>query len=369
MATRVERIATEIVKVADAFVTDSSVYDGSLWQKWEAKQKKLALDSFSRFQVLCTEHLTDPDLINLLFDNSIWTPELAERADPSTEAREKFYETALPYMIREAGAREIQWEIEQKNDLPINAQKNADFNFQWELLKQDDDLSKRAWIFIGKFLTHKYFDELNAANTRGRGRPKMAINNSEILITSSLIALKRYLYKPLYELTPFEDKEIVEALLSDSNNEKLELVLKVIGLSNSISLKSVCNIISAGRQKLPLIALMEDPVQHHVTDENNAREFYINDGVCSDEQIHIAERRLGSLTGGDKKAIRLNFKCPTEVTQALSVNDLREADLETILNWRLMPDQIQEVVNVAKSKFGLTYFKNEYAQNISRDYW
>jgi len=235
---------------------------------------------------------------------------------------------------------------------------------KWSLLASNKSLNDEAWAHIGRELTYRLFADVHRQENRKAGRPRKDIKGKDIIVAKRIIALKQMLYRTSYSLAPFTDLEIVDALLSDHNNSSLVSILKSMGLSNLLTPETICNMISAGRQDLSDFWLSEDG---HI--DSDDEDYFSDEGISMDERIAGAEDFLGPLTEMDKDAIRNGFSCPTEVNRALNRDGITEVDLETIMLWKIMPEQIEAVTAKAKTLFNVSEFKNATAEAKARDYW
>jgi len=364
MTERLEGIVSAIETIADEFINDFSKERSDYWNRWFSENKSQGLKLFSDYQSLLQEYPRHPAKNKMLYGSGNYEDDsFLELSQKISIAKEEFYKFVLPLMIRDTEAREIQDKITEV-DRSIEYDGRHYLVTRWDMLHENKELNDEAWAHIGKTLTYRLFFKVHNEDNRGKGRPKKHSNDKVIFIARRIIALKKLLYAPFYQLAPFSDVDIVAALQSNPKNEVLKAVMKNIGISNAISCQRVCNMISAGRQELEGHWLIENPVDYRRSDD-----FLRLEDISIEDRIKYAEQDLGSLTDEDKGAIRQGFSCPTEIKQFLLRDDLREVDLETVILWKLMPDQISEIVAYAKNRFGLSKFKNVHAEKKARDYW
>lgn len=364
MTERHKQLVLAIETIADDFTSDRRADENAYWSEWFEGRNNLSQTVFAEFKKLQEEYLSHPDYNKILFDGEyVDKAGLKELSEHMRDTRKQFNRIVLPVMLRDTGANKIQQSI-TKIDGSTNGDGSHRVVTDWGLLHDNQDLNDKAWAHIGKALTYRLFDRNYSAYGRGRGRPKELRKDKEAYVARRVIELKRALYRPYYSLAPFSDVEIITALLSNPQHEKLRAVLARIGLKRLISVERVCNMMSAGRKELSGFWLSEDS---HAMSE--IEDYYEDEGITIEQRIAFAEDELGLLSEEDKDAIRQGFACPTEIKRALLKPDLKEVDLEEVMRWNLMPAQIVDVIAVAKSKFGLSAFKSEAAQKKAQDYW
>jgi hypothetical protein len=364
MTERHKQLVLAIETISDEFVSDRHADEKSFWGDWFQNHKKMALTIFDEYRELQNQYFNHPDYNRVIYDSDFQDDDgLMELSDCMSDILKQFYKIALPVMIRDTGASKIQESI-TKIDGPIADDGSHYIETNWNLLQENQDLNNEAWAHIGKELTFRLFNRVHKEKTRGRGRPKKLLSDKHVHVARQVLALKRALYEPYYDLAPFSDVEVVTALLSNHKSDKLKAVLVTMGLTPLISVERVCNLISAGRKELSGYWLREDSISI-----SNDEDYFRDDSITIEQRIEFAEEYLGPLTEVDKDTIRQGFSCPTEVRQALTRPNLSKVNLEEIVTWKLKPEQIREVIAVAKSKFGLKAFKSVSAQKKTRGYW
>jgi len=364
MTERLKDLVSAIESVAEDFIADRNDDEKNYWNEWLSGHRHLTLNIFAELKKLYRDYRRHPDYMAVITGKEyVDSDGLMALEEQIKETENTFYTSALRVMIRDTDAHKIQSKITEV-EYRVNSDGISRWTTKWSMLESDKSMNDEAWAHIGKRLTYRLFSDVYAKENRKRGRPKRDNKSKQIFVAKRIIALKRMLYRPFYSLAPFTDVEIVDALLSDHNNQSLVSILQSLGLSNAVSTQTVCNMVSAGRGNLMGFELSEDG--HIDSDEKN---ILSEEAISMDERIAGAEDYLGPLTELDKVAIKNGFSCPTEVISTLDRNNLTEVDLETIMLWKIMPEQIKAVTSKAKTLFNLSEFKNATAEAKARNYW
>lgn len=367
MKTRHEKIVEAICEIADDLISDKNYEHNAAWNKWLSHHQSQALKSFQEWRAIAKTTTDHPDVFAALHGQGAFNQEFDLIQSRADYKKREFYRLALPVMIKDTNATQIQSQIttsEKNNSIEGGWIETT----HWQKLESDEVLSQEAWAYIGKELTRRLFTSVSYEETKSRGRRRKNKNQKVIFIARQFISLKRALFRPYYELAPFTDLEIAEALLSDRSNPVLRSVLKFIGIDDPRSPERLRNQVSSGRKFLKGYWLAESHADGLPDDDLGDVQFYSESEF--EDRIAQAQDFLGvPLTDDDKEAIRMGYVSPTEFGQILEKDGICEDDMETLVSWKLSESQLKNAIEFGKDKFGLTSFKSQIAQRKTKGMW